>query len=170
MAPTDARSATATPKILIVATIAFFVVRITAVLVSTPVPAPAAAGIAWQEAASFKVLPPPAQRKLVLYEFYANWSDPCKRMEQTSLQNEQIRDLVQERFVPIRIVDVAHETGRNPGYVAELEKRYRIFALPTLVVVDDQGEPIGSLIGSCSSLTTYRFLTRALHSRGKASG
>ena len=35
-----------------------------------------------------------SQGKLVIYQFYAQWSDPCKRMENTSLHNQQICELV----------------------------------------------------------------------------
>ena len=165
MARTDDQSATRTPKLLIQATVAIFVLRLVTVAVSAHAQPPAIAGIPWQDAAAIKVFPPAAQDKLVIYQFYAQWSDPCKRMEATSLRNQQIREMVQGSFLPVRVLDVSREKGKNPQYVADLEKRYRVFALPTLVVVGRDGEPLGSLIGDCSSLTTYRFLSRAMHNR-----
>jgi thiol:disulfide interchange protein len=104
-----------------------------------------------------------AAGKPVLYEFYANWSDPCKKMESTSLSNSQIQAVIKERFYPVRITDRQKETGSNPKIITELQKKYRIFAFPTLVVIDSSGQPVGTLVGNCSSLTTYRFLSRALY-------
>jgi thiol:disulfide interchange protein len=104
------------------------------------------------------------QGKPLLYEFYADWSDPCKKMESTSLSNDQVRRVIDNRFLPIRIADRQKELGSNPRIITELQKKYRIFAFPTLVVVDAQGGTVATLVGNCSSLTTYRFLSRALHS------
>ncbi len=100
--------------------------------------------------------------KLLLLEFYADWSDPCKKMESTSLSNTQVAALVDDRFMPVRINDTQKQFGVNARFVADLQKRYRVFAFPTLIIVGEDESPIASLIGNCSSLTTYRFLSRAL--------
>jgi thiol:disulfide interchange protein len=105
-----------------------------------------------------------SEKKCVLCEFAADWSDPCKKMESSSLNNPQIAQIIDAHFMPIRIKDWQKEQGTNPALVTQLYKKYRIFALPTLVVVDDQGEPVASMIGNCSSLTTYKFLSHALYS------
>ncbi len=164
MAQTDV-SATAAPKVLISIAAGLLVARVIACIIGVTAPPPDAKAIAWTDPTSYKILPPPEEKKLIIYEFYAQWSDPCKRMEATALSNKQVSDVVSRDFVPIRITDVSHEKGKNPPWVQELQKRYRIFALPTLVVVDNRGENVGSLIGNCSSLTTYRFLSRSLHNR-----
>lgn len=100
--------------------------------------------------------------KLLLLEFYADWSDPCKKMESTSMSNTQVAALVDDRFMPVRINDTQKQFGVNARFVADLQKRYRVFAFPTLIIVGEDESPIASLIGNCSSLTTYRFLSRAL--------
>ena len=104
------------------------------------------------------------QNKFVLYEFYAPWSDPCKKMEISSLSNAQVDKLIDEHFMPIRVTDRLKEFGKNPRLVTDLQKKFRIFAFPTLVIVDGDGETAATLVGNCSSLTTYRFLSRSLHS------
>ena len=103
-----------------------------------------------------------ANNKLLLLEFYADWSDPCKKMEATSLSNSQVAALVGKSFMPVRINDTQKQFGVNAKFVADLQKRYRVFAFPTLIIVGADESPIASLIGNCSSLTTYRFLSRAL--------
>lgn len=100
--------------------------------------------------------------KLILYEFLADWSDPCKAMDKNALSNEQISSIIDKNFVPIRVKDVVHEQGKNPKWVTNLQKRYHVFALPTFVVTDKSGEPRATLIGNCTSLTVERFLVRAL--------
>lgn len=103
--------------------------------------------------------------KLILYEFIADWSDPCTAMDKNALSNEQIASLVDKNFVPIRVKDVVHEQGKNPKWVSNLQKRYHVFALPTFVVTDKSGQPRATLIGNCTSLTVERFLVRALNKK-----
>ncbi len=103
-----------------------------------------------------------SSNKLLLLEFYADWSDPCKKMEATSMSNSQVSQLVDDRFMPVRINDTQKQFGVNARFVADLQKRYRVFAFPTLIIVGEDESPVASLIGNCSSLTTYRFLSRAL--------
>lgn len=104
-------------------------------------------------------------KKMVVYEFVADWSDPCKTMDAKALSNKQVLRTIQDNFVAVRIRDVAREQGKNPKWISNLQKRYHIFALPTLVVAGPDGEAKASLIGNCSSLTVERFLARALSAK-----
>jgi thiol:disulfide interchange protein len=106
-----------------------------------------------------------AGHKILLYQFYASWSDPCKRMEEAALQNGEVEAAINKHFWPVRVHDMQHEKGKNDAVTSALYKKYRVFAFPTLVAVREDGEQIGCLIGDCSSLTTYRFLTRAVSSK-----
>jgi thiol:disulfide interchange protein len=118
--------------------------------------------LAWTDAASYK----PDQhdsKKLRLYEFYAAWCAPCQRMENEVMTNEEIRNCVDKNFVALRVTDRQREDGKNTPVTAELLKKYRIFAFPTLVAVGADGEPIQLLVGNSSSLAVYRFLTRVLN-------
>ncbi len=106
-----------------------------------------------------------AQGKFVLYEFGADWSDPCKTMERTALSNAEIQNVISANFMPVRVTDKFKETGgRNPRLVSDLQKKFHVFAFPTLVIVDRGGKVAGILVGNCTSLTVYRFLTRVRHS------
>jgi thiol:disulfide interchange protein len=118
----------------------------------------------WQNAARMPEVPDPDGRHaLTVLEFRADWSDPCKTFESTTLTNREVDSLLSQHFDGVQITDQSRERGKNPQWLADLEKRYRVFALPTVVVVDRDGEQVSSLIGNCSSLTTYRFLTRTLN-------
>jgi thiol:disulfide interchange protein len=157
----DDRSASGMPKAFLVLAAALLLARIAAnVFVMTTSP-PQAQQVKWYSPLIFSEGLPPEQDRTIVYQFYAKWSDPCKRMDAAAFSNSEVRQLMKEKFVPIRIIDVSHEQGKNPQWITDLEKKYRVFALPTLVVVDEDGKTLGSLIGDCSSLTTYRFLTRA---------
>lgn len=196
MAPTDDKSTTVMPKVLVLVAAVFLGARLIDLgigLSRQSSEKPVRQVIHWQDMpclreasadAKQEFVPPPpqdvspeslkeiekllvqssAQNKYVLYEFYAPWSDPCKKMESTSLSNAQINRLVEQRFMPVRVTDRLKEAGKNPRLVTDLQKKFRIFAFPTLVIVDENGEPAATLVGNCSSLTTYRFMSRALHS------
>lgn len=101
----------------------------------------------------------------VLLQFYADWCAPAKRMENTVLVNNEIRQLVADKFVPVRVTDRLKEDGKNARLVSDLQKRYRVFVFPTLVVVGPNGEAKASLVGNCSSLTTYKFLLKTASQR-----
>jgi thiol:disulfide interchange protein len=103
--------------------------------------------------------------KILLYQFYASWSDPCKLMDAAALQNGEVAAVVDKDFLPVRVRDMQHEKGRNDAVTNALYKKYRVFAFPTLVAVREDSEEIGCLVGNCSSLTTYRFLTRTISSQ-----
>lgn len=100
--------------------------------------------------------------KVLLFQFDADGSDSCARMQKHTFTNREISSLLAERFLPIRVTDRSRSGVKDERLAVELRKKYRVFAYPTLIVADAQGEPLISLIGNCSSLTTYRFLTRAL--------
>ncbi len=108
-----------------------------------------------------------AENRVILLQFDSEDSDPCKRMNDNTLQNREIKLLVKERFLPARITEKKGQA--NSKVAADLLRKYRIFAFPTLVAVDQNGKPLMSMIGNCSSSTTYRFLTRALVCNAKGS-
>lgn len=153
-----------TPIIFVVLAVGLTILRLGALGMQTVSPAVAhTEGVKWVDAAKTSWLPNDNSRPIV-YKFVADWSDPCKRMEESALSNKQVVKLIEDNFQPVRIVDVARENGKNPQWLADMEKKYRVFALPTLVIVDGNGEQLAAQIGSCSSLSTYRFLTRTVHS------
>jgi thioredoxin-related protein len=110
----------------------------------------------------------PANHKRRIYEFYASWCSPCERLERDVMTNSEIRTYIEGNFCPIRVVDRQREDGHNNKLVSELQKRYRVFAFPTLVATKEDGEALGSLVGNSSSLAVYRFLSRVKNDEGSA--
>ena len=117
--------------------------------------------VRWTPVEEFKRSASLANGKLVLYKFCANWSDPCQRLESEVFINHKISDLANADFLTVCVADRVREDGTNTPQIAELQKRYHVFAFPTLVIADANGDSKGVLVGCSSSLATYRFLARA---------
>ena len=161
MAQTNSKSAIATPPLFITITIVLLIARLAATTAEFIHPPATPTGVKWSQFPQEVSTSSP--QKLTLYEFYADWCDPAKSMEGTTLANTQIRELIEEKFIPVRVTDRVREDGKNPTAIVDLQKKYRIFAFPTLVIADANGDAQSTLVGSCSSLTTYRFLSRTLN-------
>lgn len=157
-----------TPKIFLMIAVAMIVLRVGLTVVDFLHPAPARAGVQWKNAAEFAGSNEPAiikasGKKMILYEFYADWCTPCVRLEREVMTNDEIRDTIEKNFVCIRVTDRLKEAGKNDRLVADLQKRYRVFAFPTVVAVGADGESKGTLVGNSSSMAVYRFLTRIIN-------
>ncbi len=188
----DSKSVIATPQALVLLAGALLVLRVADIAVNFGHAAEPPRTVGWQTTAMLEEVPPRDRnnavkpvselspesqeelkkmlascretKKTLLLQFYAHWSDPCKKMEASSLSNTQVKEIISHNFIPVRVTDKMKEYGKNPKFVSELQKRYRIFAFPTLLVVGYDGEPVATLVGNCSSLTTYRFLSRTVYS------
>lgn len=153
---------TSTPKILIIGCALLLLSRVGLSILEFIHPAERARSVAWTDALKYA---PAAndEKKLRLYEFYADWCSPCQRLERDVMSNSEIRDTIEQNFVALRVIDRQREDGKNDKAVAQLQKKYRVFAFPTLVVAGPDGEAIGLLVGNSSSLAVYRFLSRVLN-------
>ncbi|MGE3552662.1 MAG: thioredoxin family protein [Candidatus Obscuribacterales bacterium] len=77
----------------------------------------------------------------VLYDFSAKWCSPCRAMEREVFGNREIARFINERFVPVKVLDSEKEEGSNSMEVSGLQKKYGIDGFPTLVVITpDQSE------------------------------
>lgn len=153
---------TATPPAVLLTCITLLVLRIGLSIYEFSNPQEKARAVSWQ-AFSSSVPEADTSKKIKLYEFYADWCSPCQRLEKDVMSNGEIRELIENKFVPVRVTDRQREDGKNSKEVYELQKKYRVFAFPTLVAVGPDGESVGMLVGNSSSLAVYRFLSRALN-------
>jgi thiol:disulfide interchange protein len=162
MEPTKDFRLTRTPPALLLACALLILGRLLLSILEWQNPPPRAAAVHWTNAAVYQ--PAAADRKkIVLYEFYADWCNPCQRLERDTMTNDEVRRCIEKNFVPLRVIDRQREDGKNSQLVSELLKKYRVFAFPTLVAVGADGEPLQMLVGNSTSLAVYRFLSRVLN-------
>jgi thiol:disulfide interchange protein len=164
MERTDDISTATMPRNLVILTAVMLLVRIILVPFELSAAKAPTASIPWIEVAKYA----PAQnpdKKLLLLEFGADWCEPCKRMERSILSNKEIASMISTRFIPIQVRDRLKEDGKNTQQIADLEKKFHVFAFPTIVVTTADGEAVATLVGSASALSTVHFLSRAARPR-----
>ncbi len=79
--------------------------------------------------------------KPLLYEFSAEWCGPCHILENQVFRDARLAGMINDGFVPVKVVDRRRETGTNPPEVDKLQRRFRVRAFPTVVIVRPDSEP-----------------------------
>ena len=92
--------------------------------------------------------------RLLLIDFYADWCGPCKLLDATTWQDEQVSAL-SKFFVNLK-VDTEHGEGDK------LASRYAVEALPTVVLLDADGKAVGREMGYQPPPLMLAFMRRAL--------
>lgn len=83
-----------------------------------------------------------AEGKPVLVTFYADWCVWCRKLESTTLRDNEVRAVLRDRVIPVSL-DVDGD-GR------ELSNIYRVDGLPTILMLDGSGQEIGRIPGYMS--------------------
>lgn len=87
------------------------------------------------------------EKKLpLLVHFYAEWCMPCKRMERDVFSNPDVKGLLANRFVAVKI---------NSDQRPDLVQRYSVETLPSDVVVDSLSGRVISLRAGFQDRNTY---------------
>lgn len=76
-----------------------------------------------------------AENKLVFIDFYATWCSPCKWMEETTLSDERIVELLKKKYITVKI-DIDDFDG------FEIKEQFDVKTLPTLIFLNSNGEMI----------------------------
>ncbi|HEX8408238.1 MAG TPA: thioredoxin family protein [Thermoanaerobaculia bacterium] len=77
--------------------------------------------------------------KPILLDFTADWCAPCHQLDKEVFQDAKLAKTINERFIPIRVVDRQQEEGRNSDDVGALQRQFGVRAFPTVVIADKSG-------------------------------
>lgn len=81
-----------------------------------------------------------SSNKPVLFDFTADWCQPCHMLDAEVFRNPDVAREINERFIAIRVVDRNREEGRNSPDVQALQQRFAVRGFPTVVFADRTGE------------------------------
>jgi thioredoxin-related protein len=92
----------------------------------------------------------------VLYNFTAEWCAFCDRLERDLFAERADARWINERFVPVRVLDRKREDGDNSEAIEKLRERFQVGGFPTLIVVGPDGSERARLAGYSGNLTEVR--------------
>lgn len=98
------------------------------------------------ETGSFQDALEKAQRegKSLFMDCYTSWCGPCKLLAKNVFTVDSVADFFNAHFVNFSI-DMEKGEGK------ELQKKYKVEAYPTLLLISSQGEEIFRSVGGCSA-------------------
>lgn len=79
--------------------------------------------------------------KNVFMVFSASWCPACQKLESETLQNTEVQRRLAEDFIAVKI-----DVDTSPA----LSSRYRIYGVPTVIILDPSGNEIGRREGYMS--------------------
>ena len=103
-----------------------------------------------------------ANGKPLLLFFTAAWCPSCRDLKDGVNADAGIARLLEERFVPVEVVDRTREDGANPPEVKKLVEAFRVTGLPTIVVFRPGGAAAARQPGYTTREEAFAFLRGAL--------
>ena len=98
-----------------------------------------------------------ATHKPIFYEFSADWCEPCHVLEDEVFRDAELAALINEKFIPVKVVDRMRERGRNSPEVAKLVSQFAVQGFPTVVVLQAGREP-AKVVGYSGKSDFEKFL------------
>jgi len=116
---------------------------------SSPDPAVKEDGFEWHTSLDKALEKASVTGKDVLVIFSASWCPACRQMEEDTLQNDEVMKRISENYIGVRI-----DVDSNP----ELSSEYRIYGVPTIIILDSSGNQIRRSEGYMSPQEFMSFL------------
>jgi thioredoxin-related protein len=69
--------------------------------------------------------------KSILVVFYADWCGPCQQLKRTTLSDPAIKEVIADHYVYVRV---------NADHSTSDVRKYRVTGLPTMMILDSNGE------------------------------
>ena len=150
----------ATPVLLLAIAGALLVARVALGIFEEVRPVQRPERVEWREPGSGEAQALLSNR-LVFYCFTSRSEPRCRQMSREVFSDPRMAEAIQRQFVPVRVVDLAHEGGRNPTDVARLEQEYGVTELPTLVVADLARTRYEKQAGYTGAMGVMQFISEA---------
>jgi thioredoxin-related protein len=130
-------------------------------------------GIKWIEDLNWQQIRNKAKKenKYIFVDCYATWCGPCKKMDQDVFSKKDVGAFFKDKFIAVKIQ--MDSTRKDPDFVkawykgaAMFEKKYFVFAYPTQLFFNPQGELVEKSTGF-EEEHSFMNITRASLKPGK---
>lgn len=157
MRPADSGSTRALPRWLVVAVPLLLGARVASGLYEKAHPSIPSSLVAWVPLEKAEAIS--RERNIpILYDFSADWCEPCKMLDREVFNRDIAAQLINERYIPVRVTDRTNEDGENLPAVKELIEKHKIFGFPVIITVSPDGKVVRQKRGYDGYTETMRFL------------
>ncbi len=116
-----------------------------------------------------------AENKNIMINFYTKWCGYCRKMDNGTFADEEVKKVLMERFVPVKVDGGSkNKISFNGKKITEKEltTRYRVSAFPSTMFLNPAGEkiqwmynPVRGYVGADIFLEVLKYLKDDLYKK-----